>query len=162
MTSNVYCLLGSNLGNRKESLAMACREIDLKAGTIIQMSALYESEAWGYADVSHYYNQAIQLRTELSAQELLQVLLEIEQSMGRIRSEKGYTARPIDIDILLYNQSIIQTPLLTVPHPRMLQRRFVLVPLAEIADDFLHPIENKNIATLLHECQDTLWVEKVI
>ncbi len=162
MINTVYCLLGSNLGDREENLVKACREINLKAGEISLKSALYESEPWGYADENNFYNQAIELRTELSAGELLQVLLEIEFSMGRRRMEKGYQARPIDIDILLYNQSIIHTPSLIVPHPRMLQRRFVLIPLSEIAGDFQHPIEKKSIASLLNDCKDTLCVKKVL
>lgn len=155
-----YLLTGGNLGERKENLQRAKQAIAQQAGQVTAASALYETEAWGIQDQAPFLNQALEIRTELSADDLLQVLLSIEQDLGRVREVK-YGPRIIDIDIIFYNHAIIRHPGLTVPHPHMQQRRFVLECLADIAPDFQHPVLGKTVRELLKECPDTLTVNKL-
>lgn len=148
------------MGERKENLQRAKQAIAQQAGQVTAASALYETEAWGIQDQAPFLNQALEIRTELSADDLLQVLLSIEQDLGRVREVK-YGPRIIDIDIIFYNHAIIRHPGLTVPHPHMQQRRFVLECLADIAPDFQHPVLGKTVRELLKECPDTLTVNKL-
>jgi 2-amino-4-hydroxy-6-hydroxymethyldihydropteridine diphosphokinase len=152
-----YLLIGGNLGNRQENLAKAIALIGNQCGTIVQLSPLYETAAWGNTNQPAFLNQAIALATTLGPQQLLQQLLAIETSMGRIRSQK-FGPRTIDIDILLYNQELIATPALTVPHPHLPNRRFALLPLVTIAPHYTHPQLNKTITALLQQCSDDLPV----
>ncbi|MFT3935463.1 MAG: 2-amino-4-hydroxy-6-hydroxymethyldihydropteridine diphosphokinase [Chitinophagaceae bacterium] len=157
--NTAYLLTGGNVGNRQQNLANAASLIEAKCGKIAQYSALYETAAWGKTDQPAFLNQALQLRTSFSADLLMQALLEIELVAGRKRTEK-YGPRTIDIDILLFNHDIIQTPLVTVPHLQMANRRFVLEPLNEIASDYIHPVLKQTIAHLLAICPDKLPVKK--
>ena len=157
--NHAYLLTGGNLGDRAENLKMAERAIEKSAGKIVAISSLYETAAWGTTDQPDYLNQAILIETDMEAQELLSTLLSIEIQLGRFRQEK-YGPRPIDIDILFFNSEIIKTSTLTVPHPHIQNRRFVLVPMAEIAPDFEHPLFGKNITALLTNCPDPLDVKK--
>jgi 2-amino-4-hydroxy-6-hydroxymethyldihydropteridine diphosphokinase len=158
--NKAYLLTGGNLGNRAENLQMAANYIEQYCGKILFRSAVYETAAWGLEDQPDFYNQVLLLHTSLSAQELIKVLLTIENKMGRKRSVK-MGPRTIDIDILLFNDDIIKEPDLIIPHPRMQDRRFVLLPLAEIAPDFIHPVFHKKIIQLLEECTDSLNVYKI-
>ena len=130
--NQAFLLLGGNIGNRKENLANARSQLGKKCGSALVASRLYETAAWGKADQPAFLNQALKLGTSLAAAELMNTILEIELQMGRRRDEK-YGPRIIDIDILLFNDEIIDLDFLKIPHPRMQDRRFVLVPLAEIA-----------------------------
>jgi 2-amino-4-hydroxy-6-hydroxymethyldihydropteridine diphosphokinase len=153
-----YLLLGSNMGQSKSLLSIAADHIQQKAGLILLKSAIYESEAWGKEDQDPFLNQVLLIESSLSASHLLHSLLQIELQMGRTRSIK-WGARIIDIDILFYEEQQIQLDALTIPHPAIADRRFTLVPLHEIAPDFIHPVHHKSIKTLLLECQDPLMVK---
>jgi 2-amino-4-hydroxy-6-hydroxymethyldihydropteridine diphosphokinase len=157
--NKVYLMTGGNVGNRQQYLQHSADLIETACGKITHRSALYETAAWGKTDQAPFLNQALELSTHMEASQLMEALLTIEKNIGRIRAEQ-YGPRIIDIDILLFNRQIIQTPLLTVPHPQMANRRFVLVPLHEIAPGCLHPVLNKSIAQLLLLCPDPLPVKK--
>ena len=152
-------LLGSNLGNRKINFEAARNLIEQECGAIIQLSSLYETQAWGKTDQPPFLNQAMEIETELSAEQLIKQLLKIEKMMGRERKEK-YGPRIIDIDILLFNEEQYDLPFLKIPHPEMQNRRFALIPLAEIAANSRHPVSGKSISQLLKECPDKLDVTK--
>ena len=154
-----FLLLGSNLGNRKINFETARSLIEQQGGAIIQLSSLYETAAWGKTDQPLFLNQAMEIETELSAGQLMEQLLKIEKMMGRERKEK-YDPRMIDIDILLFNEEQYDLPSLKIPHPEMQNRRFALIPLAEIASNMQHPVSGKSISQLLKECPDKLDVTK--
>lgn len=150
-----YLCLGGNIGNRESCIEQALALVGQKAGSIIARSALYETEAWGVSNQQSYLNACVCISTNLNASSLLEVLLDIEQELGRQRSSSiHYEPRTIDIDILFFNEEVIHSTGLTVPHPRLHLRQFVLVPLAEIAPNYLHPVLNKTIFNLLKECSD--------
>ncbi|RYY66931.1 MAG: 2-amino-4-hydroxy-6-hydroxymethyldihydropteridine diphosphokinase [Chitinophagaceae bacterium] len=158
--NRIYLLLGSNLGNSKEQLLMAAQQLHQKIGPVIRESSLYQTAAWGYHDQPDFVNQVLLLRTSLDAEACISNILAIEKKMGRLRTTKN-APRIIDIDILYFNSDIIQLPHLQVPHPAIHQRRFVLIPLTELAADFIHPKLNKTNARLLAECSDELDVKKI-
>lgn len=155
--NKAYLLIGGNTGNRQNFLQQARDYIQQRAGSVRCASKIYETAAWGKTDQNAFLNQVLLIETTLEPQLLLETLLEIELQLGRIRQEK-YGPRTMDIDILFYNDIVLQTPTLTVPHPALPDRRFALQPLAEIAADYVHPVLNKNIQTLLADCTDTLEV----
>ncbi|MEO5594349.1 MAG: 2-amino-4-hydroxy-6-hydroxymethyldihydropteridine diphosphokinase [Chitinophagaceae bacterium] len=157
--NTVYLLTGGNVGNRQQYLQESVRLIEATCGKIINRSAIYETAAWGKTDQAAFLNQALELSTLLAPAALMKQLLAIEHAAGRKRAEK-YGPRTIDIDILLFNSEVIQTPLLTVPHAQMANRRFVLEPLNEIAPAYIHPLLKKNITQLLQVCPDPLPVKK--
>jgi len=143
----VYLSLGSNLGDRQSNLRSATGRL-LELGDVVEVSSLYETEPIEVTDQPWFLNCAVAVRTELMPREFLAGILAIEKAMGRVRSQpKG--PRVIDIDILLFGAQTINTPELTVPHPAMTERRFVLKPLAEIAPDVIHPTTKKTIRELL-------------
>lgn len=157
--NTTYLLTGGNLGNREQNLANARQFITELCGTIVAASSLYETAAWGNADQPAFLNQALTLNTLLNAKQLIRRLLKIEKLLGRIREEK-YGPRIIDIDILLFNNEKHNYHFLKIPHPEMQNRRFALLPLAEIGPEILHPVLNKTILQLLTDCQDELSVRK--
>ena len=154
---SAYLLNGSNEGNRLQLLSEACALIGHKAGQVSQRSLIYETEAWGKEGLPPHLNQALHLETELEPLELLAELQRIEIALGRERKEK-WGIRKIDIDIIYFENFIIQRPQLQIPHPLMHCRRFVLAPLTEIAPDFLHPVFLKTNRQLLAETDDPLTV----
>lgn len=156
----VFLLTGGNLGNRLENLDKAAAFIEQHCGTIHKRSSVYQTAAWGYTDQPDFYNQALELHTLLDANNLMRALLVIENTMGRTRSIK-MGPRTIDIDILLMNDMVYNSPVVTIPHPRMAERRFVLTPLAEIAGNVIHPVSHKTINALLGDCKDGLTVHKI-
>lgn len=155
MMKLIYLSLGSNLGRREHNLEKALDLIKERIGHPESLSRIYESEAWGFTSTSNFYNCCISLQSDLAPEQLLNRLLEIELEMGRRRQGRGYSDRIIDIDLLLYGDSCINTPGLTVPHPSMADRKFVLAPLAEIAAGVIHPLSGKNILSMLEDCADT-------
>ncbi|CAN5595383.1 2-amino-4-hydroxy-6-hydroxymethyldihydropteridinediphosphokinase [soil metagenome] len=158
--NKAYLLTGGNLDNRAENLLTACNYIEQYCGKIVRKSSVYETAAWGLEVQPDFYNQVLLIITMLSAHELISQLLIIENKMGRKREVK-MGPRTIDIDILFYNDAVINEPDLIIPHPRMQDRRFVLMPLAETAPDFIHPVFDKKISQLLRECTDPLNVYKI-
>jgi len=158
--NHAWLLTGGNLGNREQNLAKARELINMNCGSIIKSSSLYETAAWGKTDQPAFLNQALEIQTSLTARQLMQCILEAEKMMGRIRKEK-YGPRIIDIDILLYNNEKHNYSFLKLPHPEMHNRRFALLPLAEIAPDIVHPVFDKTITELLNESEDKLEVKKI-
>lgn len=155
-----YILLGSNLGDRFVQISKATDLVAKKAGKLIAMSSVYETEPWGFTHEIPFLNQAMSILTNEQPGDLMKILLSIEKEMGRVRKDIGYIARNIDIDLLLYGMDIIYQKGLVIPHPRLCERRFALVPLAEIASDVRHPLKNKSIRQLLEECPDTGWIRE--
>jgi 2-amino-4-hydroxy-6-hydroxymethyldihydropteridine diphosphokinase len=161
MEEQVFLLLGTNEGDRLANLNAAKHEIKKSVGLIVEESAIYQTAAWGKTDQPDFHNQVIRLQTTLAPQVLLVQLQEIEKKLGRVRREK-WGARIIDIDILFFGKTVLNTPDLLIPHPAIALRRFTLIPLVEIAPHFVHPVLKKTNLVLLEECEDVLEVEKVL
>jgi len=157
--NKAFIILGSNMGNKMAHLQMAIELMNLQNISLIQQSSIYKTDAWGNTDQDDFYNQVIEVATELSAKILLQTLLDIETKMGRTRNQK-WEARIIDLDILYFNNEVIDTEKLKVPHPYLHVRKFTLIPLSEIAAYYIHPIFNKTNAELLTNCSDRSEVIK--
>ncbi len=149
----VYFGLGSNLGDRKGSLATAVDALSAQFGTPSAKSAIYQTAAWGLTEQPDFFNQVVAFQTGKSASVILERILGVEKKMGRIRKTK-WGPRTIDIDILFYGNLRITKPNLDIPHPRIADRRFVLIPLVEIAGQFIHPDYDKNLQELLDHCKD--------
>lgn len=156
MATIAYLSLGSNSGDSFKLIDQAVSLINLAENiTIIATSALYETEPWGVKDQNWFLNLVMEIKTDLSAQDLLVKLQNIEKTLGRNREkEQRWGERPIDIDIIFYGNKIISTDFLTIPHQQMHRRAFVLVPMLEIAPDFVHPILNKSVSTIYDELED--------
>jgi 2-amino-4-hydroxy-6-hydroxymethyldihydropteridine diphosphokinase len=157
----LYLLLGGNLGNKQQVFADARTRLEKQVGFISAQSAIYETEPWGFESEDLFWNQALKLKTDLSPEDVLAQTQLIEKELGRIRKEKQYDSRVIDIDILFFGDQVVKTGNLTVPHPRIQERKFALVPLCEIAGDFIHPLFQKSILELLDECPDHLKVKRI-
>lgn len=157
--SEAFLLIGGNLGDRYQNILEAGKKIEILCGKILKSSKLYETAAWGNIPQPDFLNQALQIQTYLSANQLMDALLVIEKEMGRIRNEK-FDARIIDLDILFFDNAIIENQNVIIPHPRIAERRFVLIPLAEIASDLIHPVSQKKINRILSECPDKLTVKE--
>ena len=157
-----YLLLGGNLGNRLDNLATARQQLAAQLGRVVAQSAIYETAAWGATAADpqpDYLNQAVAVQCNLAPAAALAKILEIETGMGRVRNaEQPYMARSIDIDIMLIDEKIINLPNLTVPHPRLQDRNFALIPLMEIAGELLHPVLELTIDELYEKCADDLEV----
>lgn len=148
-----YLSLGSNLGERENNLTRAMEELEKRKVKILHRSSIYETEPVEIREQAWFLNCAIEVETDLPPQEFMNALLEIELLLGR-RREAKYGPRTIDLDILLQGDTIVNTPQLTIPHPKMAERRFVLIPLAEIAPQAIHPVLHRSIAELLAGCPD--------
>jgi len=146
--------LGSNLSDRKIMLNKAIEYLQLKVGEIKLESKIYESAPWGFEAQTSFLNQILVVKTELKPLEILVQIKSIEKKLGRVKTSESYESRTIDIDILFYNDEIIELPELIIPHPQLHKRGFTLVPLAEIAPELNHPVLNKPIKDLLRDCED--------
>ena len=151
--SKVYLSIGSNKGNRSVLINKAIDEIEKKVGIIISRSSIYQSKSWGF-DSNDFYNLCLLIDTDIVPKSLLINLKKIEKSMGREDVDGSYSDRFIDIDILFYDNIITDSEDLKIPHPKIEIRKFVLVPMLEIADDYVHPILNKTIKELYNDCSD--------
>lgn len=150
----LYLGLGSNLGNRRALIEKAVSLVAERVGRVSALSSFYESEPWGFVSDNIFLNAAAAVETELEPLEVLGRIKEIERELGRVKkTSERYEDRPVDIDILFYGDAVINLPELTVPHPLMLMRRFVMEPLAEIAPGFVHPVAGKSVAELLRDMQ---------
>jgi 2-amino-4-hydroxy-6-hydroxymethyldihydropteridine diphosphokinase len=148
-----YLSLGSNLGEREKNLASAMEELEKRGAKILRRSSIYETEPVEIREQAWFLNCAIEVETSMQPQQFMSAMLEIELLLGR-RRETKYGPRTIDLDILLEGDTILNTPQLTIPHPKMAERRFVLVPLAEIGPQAIHPVLRRTIAELLALCPD--------
>ena len=155
----VFLQLGSNLGDRELLLKDAILAIENRVGDIVNFSKVYESAPWRVEGQDNFLNQILKIKTTLLACEVLSIVLNIEEQLGRVRIEK-WGERLIDIDIIFYNDSIIETPELCVPHKHLHERMFVLTPLHNIAPEMVHPKYNKTIEELLNMCRDTELVKE--
>lgn len=157
--NTAFLLLGGNIGDVGQRFRSAYEIIEKNAGKIISYSSIYETAPWGFEAKSNFLNQVIKIETLLDSTELLNVILKAEKMLGRERGNKKYTSRKIDIDILFFNDEVIHTPNLVIPHPKLHERKFTLVPLFEIAPDLFHPQLKKSISILVDECTDRQFVK---
>ena len=151
----IYLGIGSDLGDRMHNLREAVRMIGESAGEVLCSSRIYETDPWGFSSESRFLNMAIEIESIHSPSDLLERILLIEFALGRIRSGKNYSSRVIDIDILFYGDEIISDGTVEIPHPRLHERRFVLVPMSDIAPGLYHPVRKRTIRELLDDCDDT-------
>ena len=158
-----YILFGSNMGDKDAIFAHVCLLINNRCGRVVQVSAAYESEPWGFEADEWFLNRVIVVETELEPEDLLWKLLEIERELGRIRHPEieGYASRPVDLDLLYFGHRIIDTATLTVPHPRLHLRRFALLPMCEVDPDFKHPLLGMTQEELLQQCPDESIVREI-
>jgi 2-amino-4-hydroxy-6-hydroxymethyldihydropteridine diphosphokinase len=152
--------LGSNIGDRKLHIARAIQMIEESIGPIWSSSSYYETEAWGKKDQSDFINVALEVEHYMTPNQLLKTINKIEDNLGRVRREK-WEERIIDIDIIFMEDIIIDTDKLTIPHKWMEKRNFVLYPMVEIAEKFVHPVFNKTLAELLEDCEDSTKITKL-
>lgn len=156
-------ILGSNQGEKYYILRQAISILAAEAGPVTGKSSLYETAPWGFESHENFLNQVVLFETTLSPAHFLDCCLQTEARLGRIRTQDSprYASRPIDIDLLFYDSLIVESPELQIPHPRLSERNFVLVPLTEVMPDFMHPVLKKTIARLLAECPDTCAVHLI-
>jgi 2-amino-4-hydroxy-6-hydroxymethyldihydropteridine diphosphokinase len=157
----LYLLLGSNLGERKKQLDRAIDLVVERIGPVTKRSSIYETEPWGFSTEEKFLNRALQVTTSLSPEDIMERIVQIEKMFGRERPGPGYSSRTLDIDILFYDDLVLDNDDLKIPHPRIKDRRFVLVPLVEIEQTLIHPVFRKTTGELLRDCTDTKEVRKL-
>ena len=160
MRNRVMIGLGSNLGNKKNNIVSACQAIG-HFGEMLQISSLYETAAWGFNSTNVFYNACVEIETELDPQTLLAELMTIEDNLGRERSAVGYADRKIDLDILFFEDLILETAELVIPHPRIAERKFTLYPLNELDSNFMHPKFKRTVNELLNLCLDSTQIKRI-
>ena len=158
--NHVFLGIGGNLGDRIGNLRRAVELIGERIGRIEKVSSVYLSEPWGFKHAKYFTNIVAELYTDLSADEVLTKAFEIEAELKRTRSGNGYEGRTMDIDILFFNNEILNTERLVVPHPHICQRKFVLLPMAEIEPNFVHPQNGKTMQQLAEICPDNGKIRK--
>jgi 2-amino-4-hydroxy-6-hydroxymethyldihydropteridine diphosphokinase len=159
--NKVYFGLGTNLGNRKVNLRKAIEMIGEHIGKVLKSSSIYETAPWGFDSEDDFLNMVVLVETTLTPLELMKKIVTIESMLGRERNQDRYSSRIIDIDILLYDDLILNENGLKIPHPLMHERRFVLVPLNELAPELIHPVKGKSIRVLLEDCRDRSEIKRV-
>jgi 2-amino-4-hydroxy-6-hydroxymethyldihydropteridine diphosphokinase len=152
--------IGTNLGDREANLKQAITSIEEYIGTILKSSSVYETEPWGFITEDKFLNVVVKIETDLAPARIMSHIVMIESLMGRVRTEQGYSSRVIDIDILLYDDSVTNEVNLKIPHPLLQERKFVLIPLCEIAPNMIHPVLKKSFTQLLEFCNDRSDVKK--
>lgn len=157
---DIYLLLGSNLGDSKKYISDAIKLIGIEIGPIKMASALYQTASWGKTDQPDFINQVLNIETAYDPRQLLNKIGVIEKALGRERIER-WGSRTIDIDILFYENYIIDDPDLIIPHSQLHNRRFTLMPLMELAPELIHPILHQTIAELFENLKDKLYVKKL-
>lgn len=154
--AKVYLALGSNLGDCRANLLQAVRQIEERIGRVISLSAFYASAPWGFDSVNAFLNGVLLVDSDHTAISILQIIKHIESEMGRLqKTTNAYSDRVIDIDILFYDNDIVQMSYLVIPHPLLHRRMFVLEPLCEIAPDYIHPQFEKSISLLCAELKES-------
>ncbi|TAF44887.1 MAG: 2-amino-4-hydroxy-6-hydroxymethyldihydropteridine diphosphokinase [Sphingobacteriales bacterium] len=159
--NKVFLLLGCNLGNKLQNISIAITMLTKKVGIVNSYSSVYESAAWGNKEQPNFLNQLVICHSTLKPHDILAQIFEIENYFKRQRLEK-WGARTMDIDILFYNDLLVNDDKLTIPHPLLHNRKFALLPLNEIAPQFIHPVLGKNMNELCLLCNDELEVFKII
>lgn len=159
--SEVFLLLGSNMGDSQNYLRQAKLALQQQIGTLLAISSVYQTAAWGKTNQPDFLNQVLRMETDLAPLEVLKACLAIEQQLGRIREEK-WASRTIDIDILFYDSIIMNHEKLSIPHPFLHQRAFTLIPLVELAPDWVHPVFNKSLLELAEALGSDLAVTKLM
>ncbi|HKJ79566.1 MAG TPA: 2-amino-4-hydroxy-6-hydroxymethyldihydropteridine diphosphokinase [Prolixibacteraceae bacterium] len=158
---NVFLGIGGNLGNKTENFKNVFKIIIREIGNITLTSSVYETPPWGFQAKESFWNQVLQVETELLPGEVLSKIHNIEDRFGRIRDNKNYTSREMDIDIIYYDDSFLENENLIIPHPLLHQRKFVLVPLAEIAPNLKHPLLRLTSLQMLENCKDESVIKKL-
>jgi 2-amino-4-hydroxy-6-hydroxymethyldihydropteridine diphosphokinase len=153
--NTVFLSLGTNIGDRSNFLHQAKELIHQRIGNITEQSSVYETEPWGFFTELLFLNQVVKVETNLLPYHLLQKIQSIEKEFGRIRSTSGFESRTMDIDILFYDNLVVNSPGLTIPHPRLHLRNFTMIPLGEIASTLVHPVFEQRIVVLAQACPDT-------
>lgn len=157
----IFLGIGGNIGNKKKNF-IRCRElIEKRLGKIILLSPVYETPPWGFSSENNFWNQVICCETNLEPEILLKEIHQIEILFGRERKSNGYSSREIDIDILYFDDFILKSDSLVIPHPLIHERMFVLKPLSDIAPEFIHPVLQKNSLQMLDSCKNTSAIYKV-
>ncbi len=155
-------LLGGNQGNITKTFRAVISRLESELGSIVECSGYYESEPWGFESDYNFINQVVEIDCSLSADEVISITQGVEQEFGRMKkSSEGYTSRPIDIDILFFDDLIVKSTKLTIPHPRLHKRLFTLLPLTEKWAEYIHPEKKRTIQQLAEECTDKGWVRRV-
>ncbi|MBK7629071.1 MAG: 2-amino-4-hydroxy-6-hydroxymethyldihydropteridine diphosphokinase [Bacteroidales bacterium] len=150
----IFLGIGTNMGNREANLCEAVTLIGISIGEIKKVSSVYETEPWGFEAENNFLNMTVEVVTTHTPSGVLGAILMIEAQLGRIRTEKQYSSRVIDIDILFFDDLIMDEITLKIPHPYLHERKFVLFPLNEIAPDFIHPVLKQSVGSLLKSCED--------
>lgn len=158
--AKVYFVIGGNLGDREQYIERTKSLISERVGLVLRTSSIYESEPWGFEHSQNFLNQVLIVDTQLSPAALLLEISFIEGVLGRERNCAGYCSRTADIDILFYDQQVLLTPSLVIPHKYLHKRQFVLHPLAELVPDMIHPLFSVTIRELMAICDDTTKVWK--
>ncbi|MFO8067696.1 MAG: 2-amino-4-hydroxy-6-hydroxymethyldihydropteridine diphosphokinase [Bacteroidales bacterium] len=163
MKNKVFILLGGNVGDVQDTFKKCIDKINLQVGQCVNMSEVYISEPWGFKSENLFYNQALFVETTLNPSELLKHLLFLEKLFGRERDKekKGFSSRKLDIDILFFNDLILDSEDLSIPHSFLHKRRFALRPMLDIAPVLVHPVYNKTIMQLFTDCKDNSYVNSV-
>ncbi|MGQ1908879.1 2-amino-4-hydroxy-6-hydroxymethyldihydropteridine diphosphokinase [Marinifilum sp. RC60d5] len=158
--AKVYFLIGGNLGDREQILSKTVCLLSERVGQIVKLSSIFETEPWGFQHELRFLNQVVLCETDLVPLEVLNATQSIEQNLGRVRKKNRYSERTIDVDLLFYDDLIMDTERLELPHPRMGERMFALTPLAEIAPHFIHPVWKKTVSEIKFDCTDSSIVKR--